>query len=481
MKYEEIKMGRVWKKTKKMLCVFAIAVLLGIAGEVSVQAEEVLDGFVVSQDVEYKFNGMSNVPKLTENVSYHKEITTYCGTENVWYIGNWNNNTVEAIPQDSVISTFLHSGISESSAEVELWKMAYQTGSVTSTGYYRARFNQTGKYSIIINNSGDCITVNVLPAIAAFKRTQPTGMEIVHGYDNILDEFYSNSDNKQEVVYFVCQKNASIEKDGNGLPIVYDTIKETEKTTVFDPSLLTISQLADVSGYEVYKLIFDTTLEYHRRAGIFVTYESTEGGQKTQRFYMDIHSSAYKEPHVHSLIFVPEKEETVGNDGNDAYYYCDECGLYFADAEATDEIEYGSWIIPALPQSETPKPAETLKPSETSKPAPTIAPTETSKPAEAVKTTEKPVPTKDNTSVSGSKKKKLKLSKTKVILKRGKSITIKVKDLKKGDKIKSWKTSNKKIATVNKKGKIIAKRKGTCKITVTTKKGRKGMIRVTVK
>ncbi len=48
---------------------------------------------------------------------------------------------------------------------------------------------------------------------------------------------------------------------------------------------------------------------------------------------------------------------------------------------------------------------------------------------------------------------------------------LKATGLQKGDKIKQWKTSNPKIATVSKTGKISAKRTGNVKITVTTVKG----------
>ena len=49
-----------------------------------------------------------------------------------------------------------------------------------------------------------------------------------------------------------------------------------------------------------------------------------------------------------------------------------------------------------------------------------------------------------------------------------------------GDKIVSYKSSNKKVATVTKKGKITGKKTGTAKITVTTKKGAKATIKIKV-
>lgn len=48
------------------------------------------------------------------------------------------------------------------------------------------------------------------------------------------------------------------------------------------------------------------------------------------------------------------------------------------------------------------------------------------------------------------------------------------------DRVASWKSSNKKVATVNKNGKVKAKKKGTAKITVTMKSGAKASYRLTV-
>lgn len=58
---------------------------------------------------------------------------------------------------------------------------------------------------------------------------------------------------------------------------------------------------------------------------------------------------------------------------------------------------------------------------------------------------------------------------------------VKVSGLAKGDSVKSWKSSNKKIVTVNKNGVITAKnKKGSATITVTLKSGKKAEIKVTV-
>lgn len=76
-----------------------------------------------------------------------------------------------------------------------------------------------------------------------------------------------------------------------------------------------------------------------------------------------------------------------------------------------------------------------------------------------------------------------KLNKTKVTLRfRRKYNRIRVSNLSAGDKVKSYKSSNKKIATVNKKGVIKAKKKkGKAIITVNLKSGKKLKVKVTVR
>ena len=75
----------------------------------------------------------------------------------------------------------------------------------------------------------------------------------------------------------------------------------------------------------------------------------------------------------------------------------------------------------------------------------------------------------------------LKLSMTSVILKKGQTTTaFKVTGLAKGDKVKSYRSSNTKIASVDSRGKIKGIRIGSTRITVTLASGKKATVKVKV-
>lgn len=77
---------------------------------------------------------------------------------------------------------------------------------------------------------------------------------------------------------------------------------------------------------------------------------------------------------------------------------------------------------------------------------------------------------------------KLKLNKKNITLKKGKSTALVVTQtpISATDKL-TWTSSNKKIATVNKKGKIVAKKKGSCVISAKSSNGKKVTCKVKVK
>lgn len=88
----------------------------------------------------------------------------------------------------------------------------------------------------------------------------------------------------------------------------------------------------------------------------------------------------------------------------------------------------------------------------------------------------------DVTTQAASKPKKITMNKKKVTLEAGKTFKLKVKKVtpKKASKAVTYKSSKKKVATVNKKGVIKGKSAGTAKITVTSKKNKKVKAKVTV-
>lgn len=66
-------------------------------------------------------------------------------------------------------------------------------------------------------------------------------------------------------------------------------------------------------------------------------------------------------------------------------------------------------------------------------------------------------------------------------LKKGKKLSLKKKvKFGKGDSIKSWRSSNKNVVSVTKNGTIKAKKKGTAKVTVFLKSGKKAVCKVKV-
>ena len=82
--------------------------------------------------------------------------------------------------------------------------------------------------------------------------------------------------------------------------------------------------------------------------------------------------------------------------------------------------------------------------------------------------------------------KSVKVNKSKITLKKGKKFTIKAQEVKKDKTIKrhrkiAYESSNTKVATVNRKGVVKAKKKGSCYIYVYAQNGVYKRVKVTVK
>ncbi len=157
------------------------------------------------------------------------------------------------------------------------------------------------------------------------------------------------------------------------------------------------------------------------------------------------------------------KAATCTAAGNVAYYHCNRCNKNYSDAAGTKELSsvttaatghsYGKWV--------TTKAATALK---------TGTQTRTCSKCGA-----------KETKTIAKLKATIKLNVTSLPLKVGQSTTaVKVTKMTTGDAIKSWKSSNTKVATVTSKGKITGKKAGTAKITVTLKSGKTAKVTVKV-
>ncbi len=170
----------------------------------------------------------------------------------------------------------------------------------------------------------------------------------------------------------------------------------------------------------------------------------------------------------------------------------------FATPVTGDRILYAKWNeIPrptGTPQpTKAPKPTGTPQPTviptsgPTGTPQPTKAPeptvTPTSQPTGTPEPTKAPEPTVIPTSqptAGPQPASTVTLNVSSIVLQKGKSTTAVKAALIKGDSIEKWESSDTKVATVTKKGKIKAKKAGTAVITITTKRGASASLEVKV-
>lgn len=134
----------------------------------------------------------------------------------------------------------------------------------------------------------------------------------------------------------------------------------------------------------------------------------------------------------HKLTYVEAKAATSTEYGNIAYYRCENCSGFFKDEKGDQEISEADTLIEKLPAPQKQEKAQ------------------------------------------------VKLNASSIRLKVKQTTSAVKATVGKGDQVKSWKSSNTKIATVTKAGKITAKKVGKCTLTVTTKKGAKAVLKLTV-
>lgn len=170
-------------------------------------------------------------------------------------------------------------------------------------------------------------------------------------------------------------------------------------------------------------------------------------------FDVDVDSSLSTCTHTNTYKEISRVAATCGKAGS-VTYLCSNCGVMKTDAlAATGNHAYGAYTVT--------KAATVL--------------------AEGVQVRTCKVCGAKQTAPVAKLAKVIKLNVTSLPMKVKQSTTaVKVTQMAAGDYITSWKSSNKKIATVNSKGKITAKKKGTAKITVTLASGASAKVTVKV-
>ena len=110
--------------------------------------------------------------------------------------------------------------------------------------------------------------------------------------------------------------------------------------------------------------------DYQVVAGSAVAATCTEDGHEANQECSRCHDVKYGtviNATGHNMTAHEANEATLDADGNNAYWSCDKCGKYFADAEGNNEIPEGSWKIAKL--TPTPNPEPSQGPSETPTPS----------------------------------------------------------------------------------------------------------------
>ena len=215
-----------------------------------------------------------------------------------------------------------------------------------------------------------------------------------------------------------------------------------------------------------------------------VTFDSLEGSP------VDVETADYE-----TAVTKPEDPTKTGYSFGG--WYTDEActkAYDFATPVTGDRILYAKWNEIPRPTG-TPQPTKAPEPTVTPAPEPTKAPEPTVTPAPeptkapeptvtpALEPTKAPEPIVTPTSqptAGPQPASTVTLNVSSLVLQKGKSTTAVKVTLIKGDSVEKWESSDTKVATVTKKGKIKAKKVGTAVITVTTKRGASASVEVKV-
>ena len=220
--------------------------------------------------------------------------------------------------------------------------------------------------SSVDTGSSDLINTVVADKVKQFDQTQPTYVTIANGVGEDVQAIYFSrtaawdsaldSENNCGFVEFRIPVNAA----AGGVSFTYKLIDSNNDTCA---TLNEEDKAYGMKSYIEYKINgeyvnvskeaignicfmadgewHEFALEYNVRSVEYILF-------KIYHFEGELvvtNMQTLEATHIHQTVEVPETAETCTTDGNTKYYTCD-CGKFYADAEATQEIAESSWVLP---------------------------------------------------------------------------------------------------------------------------------------
>ena len=196
-------------------------------------------------------------------------------------------------------------------------------------------------YSILADYQG--LSLGGLGYMRMLKFDVENDLIYVNTYSPYQDstEYYTDKQSEKDNLYQRNKDEFVIKTELGG------TNSRTLSTTGFTMSVSTSSKIGD-------------TVTVKGPGVASVTWQGLEG-EKTYSWYAVLTDEAGNttqtpkqmftvepQPHIHQATHTPAQDATCSKAGNTEYWYCADCGKYFADEDCQTEIDQQDTVIPAL-------------------------------------------------------------------------------------------------------------------------------------
>ncbi len=282
------------KKKSSILCLgcmLAMSLLFTSTGKAS-ETETILDLDTIECETENGINGLVVTDQydvsyvagaanlsVKKDAVYYKELKVECGEYVSLYLKQLlsDGTSIEFDQKDyNPFTVTVLDGQAPASVTYGLYNGfggIYTEDSIRgaiSNGFYRFRFDETGKY--LINYGGDSVIIEVQPPYVALRDELPTVNDITKGYKNATIVSADATETK-DTFYLVANRDlASIEKNADGNPNLCKWSDETGRYESYVFSNTTVTKLPDIGDYEVWKYQVNRDYELATMLQIFYNY-----------------------------------------------------------------------------------------------------------------------------------------------------------------------------------------------------------------